>query len=64
MINTKAPFVTHLKHGMSILWQDLTVGIGFEDLHIDGSFDEIYEHLVQRGRGGITLSKTAHSWIR
>ena len=63
-IYIKAPLVTHLKHGMSILWQDLTVGIGFEDLHIDGSFDEIYEHLVQRGRGGITLSKTAHSWIR
>ena len=60
----KAPLVTHLKPGMNVLWQDLTVGIGFEDLHIDGSFDEIYEHLVQRGRGGITLSKTAHSWIR
>ena len=60
----KAPLVTPLKQGMSILWQDLTVGIGFEDLHIDGGFDEIYEHLVQRGRGGITLSKTAHSWIR
>ena len=60
----KAPLVTHLKQGMNILWQDLTVGIGFEDLHIDGSFNEIYEHLVQRGRGGITLSKTAHSWIR
>ena len=60
----KAPLVTHLKHGMSILWENLTVGIGFEDLHIDGSFDEIYEHLVQSGRGGISLSKTAHSWIR
>ena len=63
-IYLKAPLVTHLKQGMSILWQDLTVGIGFEDLHIDGSFDEIYEHLVQYGRGGIKLSKTAHSWIR
>ena len=63
-IYLKAPLVTHLKPGMNILWQDLTVGIGFEDLHIDGSFDEIYEHLVQTGRGGIKLSKTAHSWIR
>ena len=63
-IYLKAPLVTHLKPGMIILWQDLTVGIGFEDLHIDGSFDEIYEHLVQHGRGGIALSKTAHSWIR
>ena len=60
----KAPLVTHLKPGMNILWQDLTVGIGFEDLHIDGSFDEIYKHLVQTGRSGISLSKTAHSWIR
>ena len=60
----KAPLVTHLKPGMNILWQDLTVGIGFEDLHIDGSFNEIYEHLVQSGRSGISLSKTAHSWIR
>ncbi len=60
----KAPLITHLKHGTSILWQDLTVGIGFEDLHIDGSFNEIYEHLVQGGRSGIKLSKTAHSWIR
>ena len=60
----KAPLVTHLKTGMNVLWQDFTVGIGFEDLHIDGSFNEVYEHLVQRGRGGISLSKTAHSWIR
>ena len=60
----KAPLVTHLKNGMSVLWQNLTVGIGFEDLHIDGGFNETYEHLVQRGRGGISLSKTAHSWIR
>ena len=60
----KAPLVTHLKNGMSVLWQDLTVGIGFEDLHIDGGFNQTYEHLVQRGRGGISLSKTAHSWIR
>ena len=60
----KAPLVTHLKNGMSVLWQDLTVGIGFEDLHIDGGFNQTYEHLVQRGRDGISLSKTAHSWIR
>ena len=63
-VHLKAPLVTHLKHDMTVLWQDLTVGIGFEDLHIDGSFDEIYKHLVQSGRGGISLSKTAHSWIR
>ena len=60
----KAPLVSHVKSGMNVLWQDLSVGIGFEDLHIDGSFDEIYEHLVQEGRGGISLSNTAHSWIR
>ena len=49
---------------MPVHWVDLAEGIGFEDLHIDGSFDEVYEHLVQRGRGGIRLWETAHSWIR
>ena len=60
----KAPVVTHLSNGMSVHWIDLQEGIGFEDLHIDGSFDEVYEHLVQGGRGGISLWETAHSWIR
>jgi len=60
----KAPLITHLKHGMRVVWTDLSEGIGFEDLHIDGSFDEIYEHLVQVGHGGIGLYNTAHSWIR
>ncbi len=60
----KAPLVTHLKHGMRVVWTDLSEGIGFEDLHIDGSFDEVYVHLHHVGRGGIGLSNTAHSWIR
>ena len=63
-IHLKAPLVTHLSPGMPVHWVDLAEGIGFEDLHIDGSFDEVYEHLVQRGRGGISLWETAHSWIR
>ena len=60
----KAPLVTHLKHGMRVVWTDLSEGIGFEDLHIDGGYDEIYMHLQYYGRGGIKLSNTAHSWIR
>ena len=60
----KAPLVTHLKHGMIVVWTDLSEGIGFEDLHIDGDYDEIYMHLQYYGRGGIKLSNTAHSWIR
>ena len=60
----KAPLVTHLKHGMRVVWTDLSEGIGFEDLHIDGGYDAIYEHLQYYGRGGIGLYNTAHSWIR
>ena len=60
----KAPLITHLKHGMIVVWTDLSEGIGFEDLHIDGGYDEIYMHLQYYGRGGIKLSNTAHSWIR
>lgn len=60
----KAPLITHLKSGMIVFWRDLLVGIGFEDLHIDGGFNETYEHLVQFGHGGIFLDQTAHSWIR
>ena len=60
----KAPLVTHLKHGMRVVWTDLSEGIGFEDLHIDGGYDEIYMHLQYYGRGGIGLYNTAHSWIR
>ncbi len=63
-VHLKAPLVTHLSPGMPVHWVDLAEGIGFEDLHIDGGFDEVYEHLVQRGRGGISLWETAHSWIR
>ena len=64
LVYLKAPLVTHLSNGMSVHWIDLQEGIGFEDLHIDGSFDEVYEHLVQEGRGGVSLWETAHSWIR
>ena len=60
----KAPLVTHLKHDMIVVWTDLSEDIGFEDLHIDGGYDEIYMHLQYYGRGGIKLSNTAHSWIR
>ena len=64
LVYLKAPLVTHLSNGMGVHWIDLQEGIGFEDLHIDGSFDEVYEHLVQGGRGGFSLWETAHSWIR
>ena len=60
----KTPLVTHLNHGMRVVWTDLAEGIGFEDLHIDGGYDEIYIHLQYFGRAGINLSNTAHSWIR
>lgn len=60
----KAPLVTHLKSDMIVVWTDLSEGIGFEDLHIDGGYDEVYIHLQYYGRGGIGLYNTAHSWIR
>ena len=60
----KAPLVTHLKEGMRVVWTDLSEGIGFEDLHIDGGYDQVYIHLQYYGRGGIGLYNTAHSWIR
>ena len=63
-VYVKAPVLTHLNSSFNVNWRDMTVGIGFEDLHIDGNLQEPYEHLVQEGRGGITLWHTAHSWIR
>ena len=63
-VYVKAPVLTHLNSNFSVNWRDMTVGVGFEDLHIDGNLQEPYEHLVQEGRGGITLWHTAHSWIR
>ena len=63
-VYVKAPVLTHLNSNFNVNWRDMTVGVGFEDLHIDGNLQEPYEHLVQEGRGGITLWHTAHSWIR
>ena len=63
-IYLKAPLITHLKSGMVVFWRDLLEGIGFEDLHIDGGFNQTYEHLVHGGRGGVSLAHTAHSWVR
>ncbi len=63
-VYVKAPVLTHLNSNFKVNWRDMTVGVGFEDLHIDGNLQERYRHLVQEGRGGITLWHTAHSWIR
>jgi len=63
-VYVKAPVMTHLNSNFAVNWRDMTVGIGFEDLHIDGNLQETYEHLVQEGRGGITFWHAAHSWIR
>ena len=63
-VYVKAPVLTHLNPNFKVNWRDMTVGVGFENLHIDGNLQEPYEHLVQEGRGGITLWHTAHSWIR
>ncbi len=63
-VYVKAPVLTHLNSNFNVNWRDMTIGIGFEDLHIDGNLQETYEHLVQEGRGGIMLWHTAHSWIR
>ena len=63
-VYVKAPVLIHLNSNFNVNWRDMTVGVGFEDLHIDGNLQEPYEHLVQEGRGGITLWHTAHSWIR
>ena len=63
-VYVKAPILTHLDSSFNINWRDMTVGIGFEYLHIDGNLQEPYEHHVQEGLGGITFWHTAHSWIR
>ena len=63
-VYVKAPVLTPLNSSFSVNWRDLTVGVGFEDLHIDSNFQETYQHLVQNGRSGILLWHTAHSWIR
>ena len=63
-VHVKAPVLTPLNSNFNVNWRDLTVGVGFEDLHIDSNFQETYQHLVQRGRSGVLLWHTAHSWIR
>ncbi len=63
-VYVKAPILTHLNSNFTVNWRNLSVGVGFEDLHIDGNLQETYQHLVQSGRGGIMLWHTAHSWIR
>ena len=63
-IYLKAPLIAHLEPGTLVWSIDLLEGVGFEDLHIDGGFDETYIHLVQTGRSGVLLRDTAHSWIR
>ena len=63
-VYVKAPVLTHLNSNFNVNWRDMTVGVGFEDLHIDGNLQEAYQHHVQNGRGGITLWHTAHSWVR
>ena len=63
-VYVKAPVLTPLNSSFNVNWRDLTVGVGFENLHIDCNFQETYQHLVQKGRMGILLWHTAHSWIR
>ena len=62
-IYVKTPVLTPLNPNYEVGWQDLNVGIGFEDLHIEGGFNQRYEHLKHNGYGGIMLKYTAHSWI-
>ncbi len=63
-VYVKAPVLTPLNSSFTVNWRDLTVGVGFENLHIDCNFQQTYRHLVQKGRRGILLWHTAHSWIR
>ena len=63
-VYVKAPITTPVNSNYSVYWKDLTVGIGFEDLHIDGGFNQTYRHLEQVGYTGIQLGHTAHSWIK
>ena len=62
-VYVKAPVLTPLNSSFNVNWRDMTVGVGFEDLHIDSNFQQTYQHLVQNGRSGILLWHTAHSWI-
>ena len=63
-IYVKAPVLTHLNSSFKVSLRKLNIGIGFEDLHIDGNMKENYGHNVHNSRGGIQLLYTAHSWIR
>ncbi len=60
----KTPTITHLNSNFTVNFIDLAVGIGFEDLHIDGNLQETYVHHEYYGYGGVMLQFTAHSWIR
>ena len=63
----KTPIHTHLNSKFKVYWYDLSVGYGFEDLHIDGNLQESYTHHGSEGHygfGGIMFQYTAHSWIK
>lgn len=37
---------------------------GFEDIHVEGNFHEVYIHHKQNGFGAITMESCLNSWIR
>ncbi len=63
-IYIKAPTLTPLNDKYKVSTNNLKVGIGFQDLHINCNLEEPYQHLVQTGRSGIHMDYVAHSWIR
>ncbi len=63
-IYIKAPTTTPLNSNYSVYWKHLQTNIGFEDIHFDGNLQERYQHLVQPGRGWISLKHVAHSWVQ
>ena len=63
-VTIKAPTLTHLNSNFQVYWYELTEGLGFEDLHIEGTLKENYKHLTQTGSGGVFLKYTAHCWIK
>lgn len=63
----KASLHSNIDSNYRVAWKEYSIGIGFEDIHIDGGFNESYRHHGGSGHysyGGIGLSQTAHSWVR
>ena len=63
-VDLKSKIMTPLNSSYTVQGRNLSTGIGFEDLHIDGSLTHYEHNTIYDQQAGIMLENSAHSWIR